>query len=300
MTSPGQRMRNASASDDRLTNALERTSLHIVAAYLLGTTLPLLFSTLIDASWTLRLSHAIALVAVVWLAERKRRPTPARAWTPLILIPALYIELRWIIAAVGRPHADRIIAAWDVDLFGSSPSHELAMRWQSQPLSELLHLCYLAYYAIVFLPPAVLWLQGRRREFALTVQALAIAYTICFVVFVVMPVDGPRFLSGPSIAPDGPIRTLVVRILSAGSSKGTAFPSAHVSASIVAGICALRYYRLLGIAIMVVTFGMMVGAVYGGYHYAIDVIAGLAAGLVAATIAKSVERIITARSTAPQ
>jgi membrane-associated phospholipid phosphatase len=34
----------------------------------------------------------------------------------------------------------------------------------------------------------------------------------------------------------------------------------------------------------------MVGAVYGGYHYAVDVIAGLFTGLVAAAIAGAAER----------
>ena len=121
---------------------------------------------------------------------------------------------------------------------------------------------------------------------------------LCFVAFVILPVEGPRFLAGPSAAPDGPIRSLVLQILGAGSSRGTAFPSAHVAASVVAGICALRFQRPLGVAILIVTVGMMVGAVYGGYHYAADVVAGLGMGLAAAAIARAAEAFIVARSTA--
>ena len=279
-------------------DALFRASLGILAAYMVVALPPLARWSFDTRSLTPLMIHALAVAVVVYVGWSGHVTRIVRAWTPLALVPLLYVELRWIIAGAGRPHADALVAGWDVQVFGIAPSRTLALEWRSQALSELLHLCYIAYYAIVYVPPALLWWKARHREFAASVLAIVIMYVLCFIAFVAFPVDGPRFLAGPSAAPDGPIRSLVIQILGAGSSRGTAFPSAHVAASVVAGISALRFQRRLGIVILLVTAGMMVGAVYGGYHYAVDVIAGLAMGLGAAAIARAAERAIVARSAA--
>ncbi|MEO5869836.1 MAG: phosphatase PAP2 family protein [Gemmatimonadaceae bacterium] len=278
-------------------NALARASLGILAAFMVVAILPLARWSIHAGSWAPLAIHVLALAAVVHIGWSARVPRTVRAWTPLAFIPLLYVELRWIIAGAGRLHADALIAGWDIRLFGSEPSRTLALRWPSLALSELLHLCYLAYYAIVYVPPALLWWKSRHRAFAATVFAIVVMYVLCFIAFVILPVEGPRFLVGPSAAPDGPIRSIVLQILGVGSSRGTAFPSAHVAASVVAGISALRFQRALGVAILVITAGMMIGAVYGGYHYAVDVIAGMAMGVGAAALARAAERFIVARST---
>jgi membrane-associated phospholipid phosphatase len=279
-------------------DALDRATLGTLVVFMIAALPPLVRWSIDAQSWMHLAIHVLALGAVAYVASSRHVPRSVRAWTPMALVPLLYVELRWIIAGVGRPHADALVAGWDMSVFGGAPSRTLALAWRSQGLSELLHLCYLAYYAIVYVPPVLLWWKARHRAFSATILAIIIMYVLCFVAFIILPVDGPRFLAGPSAAPDGPIRSLVIQILGAGSSRGTAFPSAHVAASVVAGICALRFQRPLGVAILIVTAGMMVGAVYGGYHYAVDVIAGLAMGLAAAAIARVAEGVIVARSVA--
>ena len=91
--------------------------------------------------------------------------------------------------------------------------------------------------------------------------------------------DGPRFLVGPAAAPDGPVRRTVLHLLAAGSSRGTAFPSSHVAAAVVATLAALRTQRRVGIVLGVLTAGLTVGTVYGGFHYAVDALAGVAVGV---------------------
>ena len=147
--------------------------------------------------------------------------------------------------------------------------------------SELVHASYFAYYFMVLVPPVMLACRGRWRAFNHTVLALTTVFVACFVLFLIFPAAGPRYLwPAPAGIPPGFFRALTMRVLEAGSSRGTAFPSSHVAIAVVASFAALRYQRPTGIVVALLTLLMGVGAVYGGYHYAIDVIAGLVLGLV--------------------
>ena len=267
---------------------LLRWSLGILGAYLTVMLVPICVWTRHSGSATALLLHMAAIVLVV-LAYRGNLPAAARFWSPLALGPFLYIELRWLIAGAGRPHADAVVALWEASAFPMDPSRTLATALPSVTLSELLHAAYLSYYALIFVPPALLWWKGRRAAFSATLLALAVVYAACFTIYVIFPVDGPRFLHGPSAAPDGPVRSLVLSLLASGSSRGTAFPSSHVAASLVAAICALRFQRRLGIVVALLTIGVCLGAVYGGYHYGVDILAGLLTGTAATAVSFAIE-----------
>lgn len=268
-----------------------RAALRLLVAYLVLNLAPLLHLGITTGRWMPLGLHLSAIAVALAVGATKGRGTQVlRDWTPLALGPFLYIELRWIIEGAGRPHADSIVAHWEAVLFPSDPSQTLSVRWPWLGLSEVLHLCYLSYYALIYLPPAILWLRGRRQEFADTVLALVVVYALCFATYTLFPVDGPRFAHGPSSAPIGMIRAIVVRLLESGSSRGTAFPSSHVAASLVAAACALRFQRTVGIVAAILTVGLALGAVYGGYHYAVDVLAGVATALMALAIARPLGR----------
>ena len=232
---------------------------------------------------------ALLLTAVVLTVDR---PTlrPLRDWLPLALGPFLYIELRWLIEGAGRTHADALVQGWERTFFPANPAATWAPSMPVPWLSEALHFAYASYYALIYVPPAILYLRGRRESYASTLLALALVYGACFATYLVFPVDGPRFLVGPAAAPDGPFRAFVLRLLQAGSSRGTAFPSSHVAASVVASLCALRYQRPVGIVVGVLTVGLALGAVYGGFHYAVDVLAGAIVGLAAWGLANALCR----------
>jgi membrane-associated phospholipid phosphatase len=148
-------------------------------------------------------------------------------------------------------------------------------------LSEILHAGYLAYYPAIFIPPLVLYARRNRSGYGQTVAALTAAYVICFTLFAFMPVEGPRYLWTPN-APDGPARHLAVTILAAGSSRGAAFPSSHMAVTVVQTVMALRWQPKLGAVLAVVSVLVGVGAVYGGFHYGVDMLAGTVLGMAVA------------------
>lgn len=228
----------------------------------------------------------VALLAMID-ASSPDRPAVLRAlrdWAPLLAVPVLYAELPDLIFGAGSQLHDQLVQTWEAALFGASPAHAAAGRWPWTGLSELLHLGYLSYYGIIYLPPLWLYLRNERRQFEVTITALAITFTGCFAIFVFFPVAGPRYLwTAPPGIPDGPIRRLALTLLAAGSSKGSAFPSSHVAVSVVQSLMMLWHRRSVGLLISGASLLLALGAVYGGFHYGIDVLAGAAAGgLVAA------------------
>jgi membrane-associated phospholipid phosphatase len=208
----------------------------------------------------------------------------AMDWLTLTIGPFMYVELRWIIAGLGMPHRDALVIGWERVLFPENPSATLAPRVHVAMVSEMLHLAYAAYYLLIYLPPIALYLRGQRDAFVSTMLALTVVYGICFVTYALFPVDGPRYLVGAAAAPEGPIRSFVLTLLDRGSSRGTAFPSSHVAASVVSSLCALRYQRSVGVVVTLVTAALVVATVYGGFHYAVDALVGVILGGLAWTV----------------
>src|SRR3989449_6745914 len=144
-------------------------------------------------------------------------------------------------------------------------------------LSWLLHACYLAYYAILCASPLGLWFRGRRDAARRTILAVMVTFYVCYVVFLFFPVAGPRYtfdLAHNAATSVGPARW-AQWLLDRGDSWGAAFPSSHVAAAMVAALCALRYWRPLGLTLMPLTIGLVLSGVYGQFHYAVDAVAGL-------------------------
>ena len=205
-------------------------------------------------------------------------------WYPLVLVVALYSAVGSINEARGQAY-DAIVQSWEQALFASQPSREWIRRAGAPWLAWPLHLGYLAYYPIVVLAPGVLWLTGRRDAMQRVLARIMAAFYVCYVAFLVFPVAGPRYAFPP--ADNTATATAVARVaaglLETFAAWGTAFPSSHVAASVTAVAAAFRESRALGWTLLPPALLLVAGAVYGQFHYAVDVLAGVAvAGAVVA------------------
>jgi membrane-associated phospholipid phosphatase len=61
---------------------------------------------------------------------------------------------------------------------------------------------------------------------------------------------------------------------------------------------ALRFFGARGAIVAVVTTGLALGAIYGGFHYAIDVVAGAVLGIGAAMAGLGLTRSIPVQANA--
>ncbi len=235
------------------------------------------------SSWLAAL-HATVIGVCMWAAlSPSRMARPVGDLLPLVVAPALYGEIPRLIAAAGTTYHDVWVQQLEAWVFGGQPSHVLAASFPAVALSEVLHLGYLTYYPMIFALPLLLYARGERVAAAECILAVVATFTVCWVIFVTMPVEGPRYLwAEPTGIPAGPIRSTVLRILVAGSSRGAAFPSSHMAIAAALTVMAFRWRGKKGWLSAVIALSIGVGAVYGGFHYAIDMVAGAVLGVAVA------------------
>jgi len=226
-------------------------------------------------------AYVVLLACTVWATRSTTHAARLVGdWLPLLALPLLYGGIPGTALGVGPLHA--LAQGWDRLIFRTDVSRTLAGTMPWMAVSELLHAAYLSYYALIYGPPLLMYLGGDRDAFARTVQAFTLAMVACFVVFCLAPVEGPRYAwPAPAGVPEGFFRRVVAAILQGGSSRGTAFPSSHQAIALVMGLSSLSWDRRLGLPVVVVSVLLGVGAVYGGYHYAVDMVFGGVVGVVA-------------------
>jgi membrane-associated phospholipid phosphatase len=215
-------------------------------------------------------------------------------WYPLLLVPALYKELQPLNFSIYAGHYfDAHIRAVEHILFGE-PSRGLAVSFPNLSLSELLHGSYLSYYLIIYGPPLLLYARGRRADFSAVVFAIMLTFLLHYVFFIYYPVQGPRYLfpAPAGVIAEGNLYQLTHSLLEAGSSRGAAFPSSHVGVAVAQVVLLFRYLPRLAPFVALLALGLAAGAVYGGFHYATDVIAGALLGMIAALSAPSLARLL--------
>lgn len=200
-----------------------------------------------------------------------------RDWYPLSTIALFYFEMGKLTQMVFQRYFDETVIRWEKQVFKGMPSLELSGRFPSVVLSEVLHLCYFSYYIISVFLAAWLYFGGQTRPFQETVFAETLVFNLSLLCYPFLPATGPRYLFKKieGELSGGFFFKLTHSILSRGSSKGTAFPSSHVSLSVIVLLCAFRYDSTASLILLPMCTGLTLGTVYGRFHYAIDALAGV-------------------------
>ena len=157
-------------------------------------------------------------------------------------------------------------------------------RW----ITEVFHWFYASYYFYTPLLAITLYAQGRLVEFEAMAGAVMLGYAVCYTLFPILPVAGPRWgllEAGLLDAAEQRLRgyaltRLMNRIMYDGiAHRGGAMPSAHSSTAVVFWVWCYRLWGIPGAAAAApVVAGMWAGSVYGRYHYVADILAGAAIG----------------------
>jgi membrane-associated phospholipid phosphatase len=199
-------------------------------------------------------------------------------WHPLMLFPLLYKEVEVLAAVIGDWRLTAAIPACESALFAGQPSLYLSERLAFVPLSEYLHFCYLSYVIVIPSVSAYWYVSGRRAAFGELLLMLSTVLLGSYLFFILLPVDSPYYLSqrlGPPLSGHF-FFDLVHQMSARGGARGGAFPSAHVSGSVVVSLVAWRHQRRLTYLLVPLTGSVMIATVYGRFHYVLDTLAGAA------------------------
>ena len=253
---------------------------YLTLAYLAATGMVALTS-LSGMGLGIALAHAVVMGIIWWAAAL---PLPAhrlalffRLFYPVALTPLLYLELAPLNQVHVTGYFDATVMEWEQSLFGTQLAMDFGEWYNRLWFSEVLHLGYFSYYFIVPGAAATAFLLKGPRALERASFTIALAFFVCYLCFSVFPVAGPRY-DFPKLVGDaanGKMFWLVHSILESGSSKGTAFPSSHVAATLAAWFSTGRESKRVFWIMAPFAVFLTLATVYGRFHYGIDATAGL-------------------------
>ena len=172
--------------------------------------------------------------------------------------------------------------------FFGQPSLWLA-RDRAPWLTDLVHFLYNTYYAYTPILALYLYIHGRLHEFQSMSFAVILGYACCYSFFPLLPVWGPRWglvvagllnQSERCLAGGWMTRATNAIMYEGLAHKGCAMPSAHSSTGVVFLVWCWRIWGAAGgLPATFIVAGMAFAAVYGRYHYLVDIIVGAALGV---------------------
>jgi membrane-associated phospholipid phosphatase len=140
-----------------------------------------------------------------------------------------------------------------------------------------------------------------RSQFFHFVSVLSFVFYCCYTLYILLPVAGPRvFLNAfvpvytlpeqlhalapvafyPEAVTKGPFYVIMGVIYDVFESPGAAFPSSHVAAALCTLYFSFRYLPRAFPFHTVAVLLLCLSTIYGRYHYAVDVLAGILTALV--------------------
>jgi membrane-associated phospholipid phosphatase len=221
------------------------------------------------------------VTAMVWAVSR--RDSVLRDCAPLAFVITAYRQMDWFTPAVREHHFENSWVVCDRWLLDSA--HLRAAFETTGPLlPSFLELCYLLVYTVGPVSIAALFLNGRRDRMNQFWVAYLAGTLGAYALFPYFPSEPPRTAFPGADLPHivTIVRRLNLWIVGEYGIHSSVFPSAHVSSALSAAwglLAALPERKWIGWLMAFYALSVGVAAVYGRYHYAVDVAAGMAISL---------------------
>lgn len=236
------------------------------------------------------LLFAAAIVFIVPYLERARHPLLRflRHWYPVMSFPFLYLEVGHFLHLIHPGEFDAYIIALEKSLFGMVSS-QWVQQFVSPTLTEIMQIFYAVYWITIPLSAGILYFKQRREEFDHLLFYITLTFIISYLFFIFFPVAGPRFTLADQI--DVSYKGLWLSdhlrsFVADNGYRGGAFPSSHVAVSVVILLLMSRFEpKIARRFFLPAVIALSLATVYGQYHYATDMIAGLLLGVIIGRVA---------------
>ncbi len=236
--------------------------------------------------WGFAVCFAVALVVLLTLFSLTKVPSRIRDWAPLSYTLLAYRQMDWFTPTVRDYHLEKGWILWDRYLLDQI-GFRAAIEGVGGLIPGYLELCYVLLY--IAAPVSVVTILVLRRRDQL--DRFWIGYLVgtlgAYALFPFFPSDPPRrVFPGADLSQfQGVIRQVNLWLTGHYGIHSSVFPSAHVSAAFAAVwslLLILPNYRWIGYTMLAYAISVGVSVVYGRYHYAADVVAGVGISLLAA------------------
>ncbi|MGB6944163.1 MAG: phosphatase PAP2 family protein [Bryobacteraceae bacterium] len=246
-----------------------------------------------QAIWRPFLAELLVCVLFLALAYGESREhaelfSMIRDWAPVALLLLAYREMDWFSSLPRNFDLELRWVAWD---------RTILYQWHLQRAVEalgavgpmFLELCYALVYAVAAFLVAVLYFQHRRKRVNGAVFLYLLGTLLAYALFPYFPTDPPRVAFGGSDMPHitTALRQMNLWLVNGYGIHSSVFPSAHVSSVFSAAWALFAFLperRRYGWGMLVYAASVAVATVYGRYHYAADVVAGIGISLIPAAM----------------
>ncbi|MBD3298083.1 MAG: phosphatase PAP2 family protein [candidate division Zixibacteria bacterium] len=224
----------------------------------------------------------IAVILTVWHGRTDGIAGLVRLTYPAILYTFFYIEMGAAIHWLYSGFMDYQVVALERAVLGVDLNIWLT-RLQTPLVNEWMMLGYASYYALIPILALTFFVRHRIDELRSLLTATTTTFVMSYVLFIIYPVEGPRFYFADELGPplEGYVLVpLVQLIIERGAIHGGCVPSTHSAIALIVLIWAYRTYRRLAIILTPFVITLFVGTVWGHYHYLTDVVVGLILALI--------------------
>ncbi|HEY8212176.1 MAG TPA: phosphatase PAP2 family protein [Myxococcaceae bacterium] len=237
---------------------------------------------------------ATALPLIRWLAGRfpsaRAFDAAASLWL-CVAAPLGHASLGPVVDAVSPRLRDRELALLDLRVFHLHPS-----VWAGQlpgwAMDAMLS-CYYSYFLWPALLALVLYLRRDRVVFERYALALALCFTINFVLYALVPAVGPRFYLASLFdqpLPGAHVTPYLESLMRQPAFLRDCFPSGHTAGTVLVLCYARRHARRVFWPMLPVAAGLIGATVAGRFHYGVDLLCALPLVGLSAAIAAAVVR----------
>jgi len=200
---------------------------------------------------------------------------------PVILLIPFYMISGHQISMFFNYFFDSNIIKLELAIFGVHPTIWF-QQFKNPLFTEWMMFGYSFYLMLIPITTGWLYYSGKKAESEHMLTSLMISFFICYILFSLIPVAGPRLAMADvyTVKFSGFIFKSITEAMEAGPMLyGGAFPSAHCSAATVMLLLSYQYDRKLFLWVMPVIITLYISTIYGRYHYPTDVLAGMIVGI---------------------
>jgi membrane-associated phospholipid phosphatase len=232
--------------------------------------------------------HVVVIILLTVFIPRIRQDGRSataflRLFYPILLSSLMYRETHEIDQILFSQPIDLYFAEWDKILFNCQPSIAFATRFGGALFSEIMHFGYFSYFGFIVLLPLLWWFKRRPDMVERRVFDMAFTYSIFSLIFIILPVQGPRVQLPGAIGMARPgyiFAPFFGWLFKAAGIAGAAFPSSHCGiTTVVLANCTRDFPKIAPFAAILAVM-LFLATVYGRFHYGVDVIYGIGLGLI--------------------